>query len=183
MSDRLAELDDYISGAMSDGDAAQFEESLFAEPDSDDVRWLDAAAQLAAYVQSRGTYQMGITRAQVDEMMKSGRRIAYLDMGRGGPDAFVRLPRSAEQVIMRYEVDVGDVDRIDTEIEVEGYGLIKTIRDVVFDRNDGALFAYCEASLCEVSLRSRATSRVIGYKGNERRELARIEFRGAVVDG
>ncbi len=167
---------------MSDAEAARLEEELFAAPDAPEVLWLDAMARLAAHIESRGTYEMGITRAAVDAAMRSGRRVAFVDLGRGGPDVVAQFPRSAEQIITRVECDFGDIERLDCEIEIPGHGIVKTIRDIAFDRENRSIYAYCEASLAQLAVQARSRSHLIGYRGNERRELAVIEVKSVLVD-
>jgi hypothetical protein len=142
----LDRIDDYVSGLLSDVDADYLEEELFAAPDDPDLAMVDGFARLAAYLVPRGTYDMGMTRAQVDTLEQAGRRVQFIDVGPPGAVS-IRLRRDAEMIVIRYDVQLHGVDRIDVELTVPSHGISKTMRDVRVDPADGAIYGACEAAL------------------------------------
>lgn len=139
-------IDDYVSGALSDADAERFEEELFAAPDDADVVAVDRFAYLGAHLASRGTFDIGMTRAEVEALERSGLRIQMIDIGPPGP-VQIRLRRDVELIIVRYDVGLRGVDRVDVEMAIPSAGVSKTMRDVRVDPDDGAIYGACEAAL------------------------------------
>jgi hypothetical protein len=179
VSDRLSALDDYVSGHMPDDEADAFEAALFdAAGEDGDSAFLAELARVAALLVAHGTWESGATRAQVDAMLARG-DVALIDLDVPGER---EVPRSAAQVVFKVSVPLHDVDRLDIEFEVPGHGVFKTLRDLAFDRADGAIFIVCEAALNEASARVRAISRLIAYRGGERVALGESVAGVAVVD-
>lgn len=154
----LRALDDYLSGHMSDADAAGFEEALFdgaaatpsAQAAAGEAGFVDRLARIVAWLVDRGLYQVGITRREVDQLAASGRRVQIADFGRPGTTS-VTLARETEIFVMRFEVDLHGVDRVDIEVEAPGRGIIKTFPEVRFDPEDGALYGCCTRALAELA--------------------------------
>ena len=142
---------------------------------------LDRVACDAAHLDARGTFHPGFTQKQADALRASGRRVAWLDLEAGERIAHMKFPRDAEFMVIRAPFDLTGVTRIDCEIEVPGIGVIKTMRDTVFDPADEALFACCEAALAIQASRSPSIWHCYSIEGNTRHELAAFELRHDVV--
>lgn len=183
---RLARLDDYVSGHMDDAEAERFEETLFAEaaahPDRDeDLLFLDRVSRFGHYLDSRNCFHIGATRSEVQALLATGRRIAYVDLGRGDVPS-IRYSRSAEQLIMRLEVGLEGLDSVDVEIHVPGHGHSKTMRDVHYDAHDGELYACCEMPLAVMAAEVNAIWRIVGIEKGRRRTLAELSMPTELLD-
>jgi hypothetical protein len=142
----IGTIDDYVSGAMSDDDAERFEEELFAAPDDESLAALDRHARLAAHLVARGTFHFGVTRAQFEAMQRSGMRVQTLELGPPG-HVQMRLRRDVDLIVIRYDVGLLGIDRVDIELAIPATGMGKTMRDVLVDPDDGAIYGVCEATL------------------------------------
>lgn len=172
-------LEDYQSGGMSDADAAGFEEELFAAAaagNADEASFVDRIALIARYLEPRGGFDIGSTRARVDELLASGLRVQLIDPP---PAAEVKMPPldpEAELVITHIAVDVRGYDSVDVVIETPDGTELKTFRDVGWDPHDGTLYAVCEGPLARLSAQvPRVISRVIGTRMGEKHQIAVFE--------
>jgi hypothetical protein len=180
--DPLLALDDYLSGHMPEGEAEAFEEELFesaalAEP----AGWLDSVAQLGAYLAHRNAFNPGLTQAEVDASLRSGRRITIVDAHESARVGSFQLPRSAEQIIYRLETDLRGVDQLDVELYV-GEHLMKVIRDLEFEPEAGVAYLCCETPLAKLAIRAKATSKVVAHVRGERRTLGVFDAVGEITD-
>jgi hypothetical protein len=180
--DRLRALDDYQSGAMSDAEAEAFEEALFDGEGAAEAAFVDRVARLSAWLVDRGTFFLGHTRGEVEALLQT-HRCTVVDCGSGGFTR-VRAPRSAELFITKLTIDLRGVERVDVESYVEGYGLVKTMRDIRFDPADGALYGVCEAPLAHLSFGhgQPVRSKIVGIRDGERRVLAESELQVEFAD-
>lgn len=178
--DRLSALDDYLSGAMPDAEAEAFEEQLFAG--DSELSFLDDLQRMSAYLIARGTFSMGHTRSEIDELMRN-HSCAIVDCGTGGPTR-AQVSRSAELMLTKIKVDLTGIERVDVENYIDGYGLVKTMRDLRFDPADGELWGVCETPLAVISHAHGIPIRgkVIGIVGGERRVLSESEVVVEFVD-
>lgn len=147
---RIPHLDDYVSGAMADADAERFEEELFAAPDDADVVAVDRFARFGAHLAARGTFHVGITRAEVEALQQRGLRVQMIEIGPPGK-VQIRLRRDVDLIIVRYDVGLVGVDRVDVQMGIPSAGVSKTMRDVRVDPDDGAIYGVCEAALAHTA--------------------------------
>lgn len=179
----LAALDDYVSGVTDDANASRLEAALFdAAARGEDIAFVDRIARDAEHLHRHGTYHPGMTQRDADALRASGRRVAWLELAAGERIATVRFPRTAEFMVVRSPFDLSGVNRIDVEIEIPGVGVIKTMRDIVFDPRDNALFACCEAPLAIQAARARSIWHCYSVEGDVRRELAAMTLQLEIVD-
>lgn len=166
---RLADVDAYVTGELDDAAAAAFEEAMFDAPDDPDVALLDVVARRGAWLADHGTFETGVTRAQLDALVARGLRVQVVDGG--GPGARrVQVDDACELFVTRLELGRRDLDRVDVEIEVRASGATKVIRDVLVDPSDGAIYGLCERPLAMmaygaghavVTVRERSPARAV----------------------
>ena len=88
----FAELVAYESGALSDAEAADFEERLFARAAAgvaDEPAFVDKFALIGRHLLPRGGYDFGSSRARVDALIAAGVRVQLVDPE---PAAIVTIP-------------------------------------------------------------------------------------------
>ena len=151
--DSLALLDDYLSAALSDAHAAEFEERLFAAAAAGHVpelSYLDAFFEQAQWFTSRGGFSSGATAAQIAELRKLP-NVHFIDVV---PDTQVSAwPADTKFVVYRLDVDLRGYENIDVAIVTPAGQHRKWFRDVAFDPADGALYGACDAPLAASTFR------------------------------
>jgi hypothetical protein len=177
----LDRLDDYVSGHMSDADAAAYEDELFAAGASsagathDAAQFLDGVARMAALYEKGGGFLEGGTRAQVDALRAAGARVHFIDLGPGsaGPIPFPAWGAGYDIVVARLAVDLREQGLVDVEVETADGRPVKTFREVGCDPTDGALYAICQEPLARLAFgRGRTINRVIATKAGRRETVA-----------
>ena len=171
-AERLAALDDYVTGHMADEEAARFEEALFDAPD-DDAAFSDGLARTVTLM-ARSAVWDGGRREHVDQLRAAGLNVHYVDLGSGGaPTTLAAWAAGTQIVVIRLGVDLRAYDGADVEVETTDGRPIKTFRDVVCDPSDGALYAVCQEPLAQYLLRQRRlNARVVGTRGDRRETVA-----------
>jgi hypothetical protein len=151
--DSLALLDDYLSVAMSDAHAADFEERLFAEAAAGrapELGYLDAFFDQAQWFTSRGGFSSGATRQQIAELRKLP-NVHYIDVL---PNTEVSAwPADTKFVVYRLDVDLRGYENIDVALVTPEGEHRKWFRDVTYDPADGALYGACDAPLAASTFR------------------------------
>ncbi|HYQ45904.1 MAG TPA: hypothetical protein VER11_28235 [Polyangiaceae bacterium] len=151
--DALALLDDYLSAAMSDVHASDFEERLFAEAAAGrapELGYLDTLFDQAQWFVMRGGFSSGATAEQIAELRKLP-HVHYIDV-----EADTRVgawPADTKYVVYRLDVDLRGYENIDVAIVTPDGEHRKWFRDVVYDPKDGALYGACDAPLAASTFR------------------------------
>jgi len=151
--DQLALLDDYLSTAMSDAQAADFEERLFADAAEDrapELAYLDAFFAQAAWFVARGGFSVAPTAEQIAEL-RALPHVHYIDI-----EADTRVaewPADTRYVVYRLDVDLRGYENIDVAVLTPCGEHRKWFRDVVCDPKDGALYGACEAIVAAATFR------------------------------
>jgi len=178
-------LAEYETGGMSEAEAARFEDELFdaaASGTAAEVAFVDHVSLLSRYLEPRAGFDMGSSRARVEQLLAAGLRVQLIDPD---PAPTVRLPPidpDAEIVVTHVRIDVRGYDSVDAVIKKPDGTELKTIRDVGWDPDDGTMYAICEAPLARLSATvPRVISQIIGVKNGERREIAVFEAVSAPV--
>jgi hypothetical protein len=175
VTERGAELeafDAYLNGEMSEADAPSFEEELFAAaaagsaPEAD---FVDHVSRLGSFLLPRGGFDVGSSRARVDELIAAGLRVQMLAPGPEGRvgDVF-HLPRIDDQadiVVTHLPIDLRGYDSVNVIVEKPDGTELKTFRDVGWDPHDGSVYAVCEAPLARIAAAAgQIRARVIGKR-------------------
>jgi hypothetical protein len=150
----LGDLDDYLLGVMSDEQAEAFEEALFTQAARGEhalVDFVEAVGVLGRVVMQRVGSVMPPTAESIVELRRRGFKVEVADATPGVPYQ-ARWSEEAEIVVTHFVVDLrGRGGRFDVEIELPDGTLMKTLRDVTYDPNDGSCYAVCEAALARLS--------------------------------
>ena len=182
MTDRakkLAALDDYVAGQADGFDVDAFESSLFANPDDDELLFVDGLARASARIVALGALHPGVTRREIDALIAAGRRVDFRDVG--SPRTYTVAPpaEDAEIVVQRADLGLRDIAFVDIEIDLPGVGHVKTLRDVKVDPDDGAVYSCCEATLFRSAMESERTiHRIVVVRNGERVTIATYEAIG-----
>lgn len=182
-ADRLGLLDDYVSGAMSDGDASPFEAALFeaaADGTGGEAAFLDEAARLLTVFAGLGGFATGGTRQHVEAIRASGAKVHYVELDApagGGSLSFPLWGDGIDVVVARLGVDIRGYGLVDVEIETGDGRPVKTFRDVECDPADGALYAICQERLARLAFaRGRSISRIVSKKDGRRETIALFDI-------
>jgi hypothetical protein len=176
------DLDDYMMGVMSDVDAAAFEERLFSAAASgraDEAAFVDKAIRIGQYLDPRGGWDIGSSKARVDALVASGLKVQIIDPEPSAPGQPLRLAPVADDaqiVVTVLRLDGRGYDSLEVLIAKPDGTELKTFRDVSCDPETGYLYAVCEAPLARISMQQRhLVSTLIGTRQGERHTLARFE--------
>ena len=183
-ADDLARVDDYVSGQMPDAEATTFEEELFAAAASGSAAgasFLHELGRLSTWLQRRGLFNVGSTRAQVDAIIASGLKVHLTSIEKvAGVVEFPLWPEDTEIVVTRLDVDLRGYEDVEVQITTTEGVELKTFRDVTYDPNEGALYAVCEEPLARIALtRGTTVSRVSAVRAGQRETIAVFQSRPA----
>lgn len=166
----LLRLDDYVRGRDADADdayeAALFERALAGNAPELTIR--DGLERRFREMKARGTIDPWLTRSQVEELATRGLKVAHQVFHAGNPQPF-DIPDDADLVVTRIPVDLTGVTRLEVEISTLDGRVLKRMPDVPFDREEGALFACCEAELARTAISVTRISRFWSVGEGERR--------------
>lgn len=182
---RLLDLDAYVTGELADGAAADaLEEAMFADPDDPDLAFLDVMSRLGLELVAHKTFHMGVTRAELDELIARGDKI---HMSESGPPNLAEprtmtLSKSADRIVSRLDARLFGHDRVDLElILLEHDNVTKVVRDAVVDPTDGAVYGLCERPLAMIGYTAgRVRTRLLRRDG-AKEVLAQWDFVGQLV--
>jgi hypothetical protein len=152
----LHELDAYLTGELSEGEADALEEAMFDAPDDPDLKFFDRIARHGARLVEHGTFDMGVPRAHIDSLVAAGHRVQMFDPGPPGKGGALILDRDAEFVVTMLALGRSDLERVDVEINLIDHNATKTIKDVIVDR-DGVVYGLCERPLAELAFAAGRT--------------------------
>lgn len=182
MSELDADLDDYMLGVMSDVDAAAFEEGLFsaaADGRAGDAAFVDKVIRMGQFLEPRGGWDIGSSKARVDALLASGLKVQIIDPEAppaGEPLRLDAIADDAEIVVTVLRLDGRGYDSLDVHIAKPDGTELKTFRDVSCDPETGYFYAVCEAPLARISMKQRhIVSTLIGTRQGEKYTLARFE--------
>lgn len=170
----LAGLDDYVSGHMSDDDAAGFEEALFEAAGSPEVASADRLIRLLVRAGTSGAFDPWTSRREVEAWRAAGRRVALLEVGDRGVATEESL-EGVELVVSRIPLEVAGIASVDAEISLPGVGVVKTIRDVKVDATDNAVYACCDVALYELVRQAPSVTSLVAVVDGKRQVVRVIE--------
>jgi hypothetical protein len=180
---RLAALDDYVRGTLSEAEAEAFEQRLFADacapiarssgevaertadetPSLEDVTTFLALWDGVRDLCARGTFSLILTEREARHLLSSGIKVAYFDVDAPGP---AHLSLSSEILLTRFALDLTGVEQLDVEL-MAGEQVVKTIHDVSFDPALGAVYMACEAELAIAGSRAGVVQRFVAVPRGE----------------
>jgi len=173
--DALTLLDDYLSAAMPDAQAADFEEELFAEAAAGrakELGYLDAFYEQARWFASRGGFSSGATAELIAELRQLP-RVHYIDVEENTQVS--AWPADTQFVVYRLAVDLRGYENIDVELTTPDGEHRKWFRDVSYDPADGALYGACDAPLAASTFRFEPLiAHVVASRGGKREVVAEL---------
>lgn len=172
-------LTDYVSGAMSDEDAAGFEEELFAGAaagGADDARFADRVHLVAQYLEPRGGLDIGSSKKRVDRLIAAGLKVQLLEPEFAPVMQMPPIEPDAEIVVTHFRVDLRGYDSIDVIARKPDGTELKTFREINLDPEDGSVYAVCEAPLARISAQAgRMIATVVGTRAGKSEIITRFE--------
>jgi hypothetical protein len=187
----LETIEAYVEGTLDDPHAAELEEALFAsaaagDQDSEHGKhaaavFLDRVARHGARLASRGTFDGGITRAQLTSLQaRSDIDVQIVDLGAPGEHS-VSARREGDFIVTIMRVGLLGHGHVDVETEIPHAAVRKTIRDVVVDPEDGHIYALCEQDLAILGVRAgHSIVRVIATRDGQRETVATYDVTSRV---
>lgn len=175
-------IDAYLGGAAESDDA--FEDALFAsaaagEPAAREFFALrDGVRELVA----RGTFDVVVTTAQAAAIAASGLATTSIVAALGADSATGTADATADVLLIRVELPLEGVTRLDVEM-IAGGAVIKTVDDVVFEPAAGAVYFACEGELAISAGAARVRHRFVSIEPSGRRVLREYGFESVVVVG
>lgn len=175
----LMELDAYVNRELDDAAADAFEERMFAAPDDADLALIDRIQHHGAKLAEHGTFDMGVTREHVDDLIRAGHKVQVLDAGPpGAPVKELLFARDAEMIVTALPLGRTDLERVDVEISVLDHNVTRTIKDVLVDQADGVIYGLCERALALLSLAAGPTLTRVRYTTGDRDVIAEWNLHG-----
>jgi hypothetical protein len=172
-------LDDYQLGAMSDADAAAFEDELFAAAAAgaaDEAAFVDRVSLIGQYLAPRGGLDIGSSRQRVEQLIAAGYRVQIMAPEPAERIHFPPIEPDAELIVTQIKLDLRGWDALDVIVERPDGTELKTFRDVSCDPESGNIYALCEAPLARISLLNRhIVTRIMGTRAGKREEIGRFE--------
>ena len=176
-------LDDYQTGVMSEADARDFEDELFTSAGNGsaaELDFVDRVSRWGHHLVGRGGFDIGSTRARVDELIAKGLRVQLLAAGPENlVDGVFQLPKiddDAQIVVTHLPLDVRGYDSVDVIVEKADGTLLKRFREIGWEPSDGTLYAVCEAPLARISAAvGHVRSTVLGKRGGQEHVIATFE--------
>ncbi len=160
----LVRLDDYVRGHATEDEALAFEEDLFARALAGQAPELAVRSGLASTfraMKENGSIELWLTAKGVEELVASGIRVARLTWTEAGPPAEMPdLGPDVDVLVTKVPIDLRGARRVDVEIIDNDGRHMKTMPEVSFDPDDGAVYACCDAELAKIAGRTRVMSRV-----------------------
>jgi hypothetical protein len=171
----LARLDDYVRLHHEDEDA--YEEELFEralEGNAPEAVFHAGLASTLRRMNARGTLDVWLTASDLERVRASGLKAVFLEWDPEN-QAPLDLPPDADLLIMRIPLPLEGVRSLEAEVYSLDGTLLKRMPDVLFDREDGAAYACCEAELARTAMNSPKTvTKVFAVTDTERRLVVEL---------
>ncbi|HSC86824.1 MAG TPA: hypothetical protein VLC09_06115 [Polyangiaceae bacterium] len=175
----LTQLDDYVTGHMSDEEALTWEDGLFVSAgdgtDDGDAAYFDELHRTFPFAGRFGIIAESVNGALLDRLEREGHRIHRVEFELGKDTVLHPWREDIDLVVCHLHIDARDYDTVDVEVirERDQFHL-KTFKDSGFDPVDGNVYALCEEPLARISMLSlpeHIVCRVVGYRDGARLEL------------
>jgi hypothetical protein len=141
--DALLRLDDYTSGFLPEGDAADFEEALFAAAargEAPEAAYADDFFDRVQFYVRRGGLPTTVTAEEVARLRQMP-GVHYIDFVEN--TVVDPWPADTELIAYRVAVDLRGCDAVDVDLYSADREHLKSFRDVAYDARDGAIYASC----------------------------------------
>jgi hypothetical protein len=174
--DPLVRLDDYLRGQRPDELELDYEQDLFARALDDRAPELVFRAQLGSTLRDmhqRGSLEIWPSAAEVARLEASGLRIRHFALDPQQP-TFPDLSGDFDLLVVRIALDLVGLTQLDVDVCSPQGQVLKTMVDVGFDAEAGAIYTCCEAELARTAARHPTISRFWGTDASGRRLLAEI---------
>ncbi len=174
----MAQLDDYVRGNLPESDVDSFEEELFARALRDEAPELAFREDLGRTLlgmRDRGTLDVWLTARGVADLVASGAKVARFDLDLANPGA-PDFSQDFDLLVTRVPLSFDGVDTLEADVMTPDGRVLKTMPDIRFDREDGAVYACCERELAIVAAQVSTVTRVWARSSAGRRLVAEIRF-------
>lgn len=173
----LSQVDDYVRGREAEASVAAYEEDLFAralEGNAPEADFHSGLASTLRLMSKRGTLDLWITARDIERVRASGLKTVVWEWSATDPHS-LQLPPDTDLLITRIPLSLEGVRSIDAEVYSADGRLLKRMPDILFDREDGAVFACCEAELARTAANTpRTLTKVWVTTDSERLLLAEL---------
>lgn len=177
LQNALTRVDDYVRGHGDESSVAVYEEELFAralEGNALEAAFHAGLASTFCSMSARGTLDLWITARDIERVRASGLKTVVWEWNAADPHS-LQLPPDTDLLITRIPLPLEGVRSIDAEVYAADGRLLKRMPDILFDREDGAVFACCEAELARTAANTpRTLTKVWVTTDSERRLLAEL---------
>lgn len=171
----LSRLDDYVRLSQEDEDA--YEEELFEralEGHASEAVFHAGLASTLRRMNARGTLDLWLTARDVERIRASGLKTFFMEFKPDDTTPF-DLPPDADLLITRIPLPLEGVRNLEAEVYSIDGTLLKRMPDVLFDREDGAAYACCEAELARTAMNAPKTiTKVFAVTDTERRLIIEL---------
>lgn len=171
----LARLDDYVR--LQDEDQEAYEEELFdraLEGNAPEAVFHASLTSTLRRMDARGTLDVWLTAHDVARIRASGIKAVYLEWDPEDTSP-LDLPPDADVMIMLIPLPLEGVRTLEAEIYSLDGTLLKRMPDILFDREDGAAYACCEAELARTAASAPKTiTKVYAVTDTERRLIVEL---------
>jgi hypothetical protein len=171
----LSRLDDYVR--RRDEDESAYEEELFAralEGNAPEAVFHAGLASTLRRMDARGTLNVWITASDVERLRASDLKTVFMEYDPEDREP-LDLPPDTDLLIMRIPLPLEGVRSLEAEVYSIDGTLLKRMPDVLFDREDGAAYACCEAELARTASSAPKTiTKVYAVTDTERRLIIEL---------
>lgn len=158
---RLQDVDAYLSGELDEAAADVFEEAMFDAPDNPNVAFFDRLIRHGTRLAKVGTFDVGVTRAHIDQLIAAGHSVQLVDAGlpngTNAPLRTISFSNDAELIATALPIGRKDIARVDVEILILEHNVSKTITDILVDQSEGVVYGLCERPLAHLGFAAGAT--------------------------
>ncbi len=172
---KLERFDDYVSGTLSEVEAEDFEEALFAGEFDEEALFFDELGRNMRFAARYAPIGQSVSRELVEELRARGVSVHMLEFFPDQPNLVQPWPTGQELIVACLHVDARGYDRIDVRVEQADGTLIKVFHDGGCSAHDGYIYAICEEPLARIAYLAQPeplVCHVLGERAGVQTELA-----------
>lgn len=177
----LERLDDYARGQLPDGEVEAYEEDLFTRAlagEAPELTFRRDLGKTLRVMNARGTTDLWLDRRQAEALVASGAKVLRFELELNAPANDANIPDFSvdfDLLLTRVKVDLRGLEQLDAEVTTPEGRVLKTMPEIAFDPDEGAVYMCCEADLARVVGTFKTTTRLWGTdKAGSRRLVATI---------